>query len=82
MIIAAFGRANMRIFPLRYRETTCMTTARAVERQCGEPVAGGDPPAAKRITKRCGFGSEEMMRRSSARLQGVSPQDYRQRFGD
>jgi AraC-like DNA-binding protein len=30
---------------------------------------------------RCGFGSEETMRRSFVRLQGVSPSDYQRRFG-
>jgi transcriptional regulator GlxA family with amidase domain len=36
----------------------------------------------KRIAVHCGFGSEETMRRSFARLQGVSQQDYRQRFSE
>jgi transcriptional regulator GlxA family with amidase domain len=34
----------------------------------------------KRIALRCGFGSEETMRRSFLRLLGVTPQDYRARF--
>jgi AraC-like DNA-binding protein len=37
---------------------------------------------AKRIAARGGFDSEETMQRGFVRLQGVSPQDYRQRFGD
>jgi transcriptional regulator GlxA family with amidase domain len=34
----------------------------------------------KRIAQRCGFGSEETMRRSFLRLLAVTPQDYRSRF--
>jgi transcriptional regulator GlxA family with amidase domain len=34
----------------------------------------------KRIAQRCGFGSEETLRRSLQRLIGVTPQDYRARF--
>jgi transcriptional regulator GlxA family with amidase domain len=35
----------------------------------------------KRICQRCGFGSEETMRRSFLRLLEVTPQEYRKRFG-
>jgi transcriptional regulator GlxA family with amidase domain len=34
----------------------------------------------KRICQRCGFGSEETMRRSFLRLLAVTPQEYRTRF--
>ncbi|TOZ44629.1 AraC family transcriptional regulator, partial [Burkholderia pseudomallei] len=34
----------------------------------------------KRIAARCGFGSEETMRRSFLRMLGVAPQAYRERF--
>jgi transcriptional regulator GlxA family with amidase domain len=34
----------------------------------------------KRIAERCGFGSEETMRRSFLRLLSVTQQDYRARF--
>jgi transcriptional regulator GlxA family with amidase domain len=34
----------------------------------------------KRISQRCGFGSEETMRRSFLRLLTVTPQDNRDRF--
>jgi transcriptional regulator GlxA family with amidase domain len=34
----------------------------------------------KRISQRCGFGSEETMRRSFLRLLSATPQDYRARF--
>jgi transcriptional regulator GlxA family with amidase domain len=35
----------------------------------------------KRVAQRCGFGSEETMRRSFLRQVRVSPQEYRARFG-
>ena len=35
----------------------------------------------KRIAQRCGFGSEETMRRGFLRLLTITPQDHRARFG-
>ena len=35
---------------------------------------------AKRIAQRCGFGSEQTLRRSFLRLLAVPPHDYRMRF--
>jgi transcriptional regulator GlxA family with amidase domain len=34
----------------------------------------------KRVAQRCGFGSEETMRRGFLRVLAVTPQDYRSRF--
>jgi len=34
----------------------------------------------KRVAARCGFGTEETMRRGFLRSRGVSPQAYRERF--
>lgn len=82
--LAARAGMSERTFLRRYGEATGLTPARAIERLRVEAarqlLADTDLPA-KRIAARCGFGSEETMRRSFARLQGVSPQDYRQRFG-
>ncbi|HEY3147488.1 MAG TPA: GlxA family transcriptional regulator [Dongiaceae bacterium] len=71
-----------RSFVRHYRQATGMTPARAVEQirveaarhtlELGLPV--------KRVAARCGFGSEETMRRSFQRLLGASPQAYRERF--
>lgn len=71
-----------RSFVRHYRQATGMTPARAVEQirveaarhtlELGLPV--------KRAAARCGFGSEETMRRSFLRLLGTSPQAYRARF--
>jgi len=49
-----------------------MEAARRLRSETRTPV--------KRIAQRCGFGSEETMRRSFLRLLTVTPQDYRSRF--
>jgi transcriptional regulator GlxA family with amidase domain len=80
-------RAGMseRNFLRRYREATGLTPQRSVERMRVEAACQlliGSRLPAKRIADRCGFGSEETMRRSFARLVGVRPQEYRERFGE
>ncbi|MBF6301146.1 GlxA family transcriptional regulator [Nocardia amamiensis] len=42
-------------------------------------LESGDAPMAV-VARRCGFGSEETMRRTFAELLGTSPSDYRRRF--
>jgi transcriptional regulator GlxA family with amidase domain len=82
--LAAQAGMSERTFLRRYRETTGLTPARAIERlrvEAARQLLADTRLPAKRIAARCGFGSEETMRRNFARLQGVSPQDYRQRFG-
>ena len=74
-----------RTFLRRYREATGLTPGRAIERlrveRARQMLVDTRLPT-KRIAARCGFGTEDTMRRSFVRLQGVNPQDYRQRFGD
>ncbi|AZO72153.1 GlxA family transcriptional regulator [Mesorhizobium sp. M1D.F.Ca.ET.043.01.1.1] len=77
-------RANMspRSFSRHYREATGHTPARAVEEirieaarrmlEQGRPV--------NQTARRCGFGSEETMRRGFLRALGTNPRDYRERF--
>ena len=82
--LAAQAGMSERTLLRRYREATGMTPARAVERlrvEAARQLLVETRLSAKRIAARCGFGSEETMRRSFARLQRVSPRDYRQRFG-
>ena len=82
--LAAQAGMSERTFLRRYREATGLTPARAIERlrvEAARQLLADTRLPAKRIAARCGFGSEETMRRNFARLQGVSPQDYRQRFG-
>ena len=59
-----------------------MTPARAIERirvEAARQVLEQGVPV-KRVASRCGFGSEETMRRSFQRLMGATPQAYRERF--
>jgi transcriptional regulator GlxA family with amidase domain len=82
--LAAQAAMSERTFLRRYREVTGLTPARAIERlrvEAARQFLAETRLPSKRIAARCGFGSEETMRRSFVRLQGVSPQDYRQRFG-
>lgn len=82
---ALASRAGMseRSFSRRYLEATGRTPARAVEAlrvDAARRLLSGSSLPVKRIAQRCGFGSEETMRRSFQRLLGVPPQDYRARF--
>ena len=71
-----------RSFVRHYRAATGTTPARGVEQLRVEAarraLEGGLP--VKRTAQRCGFGSEETMRRSFLRHLGASPQAYRERF--
>ena len=78
-------RAGMseRSFSRHYAEATGLTPARAIEQLRVEAARGlllESRQPIKRIAQRCGFGSEETMRRSFLRLLAVTPQDYRSRF--
>jgi transcriptional regulator GlxA family with amidase domain len=79
------GQAGMseRTFGRRYREATGTTPAQAVERlrvELARQLLLDTQLPLKRIAARCGFGTNETMRRAFLRVQGVSPQDYRERF--
>jgi transcriptional regulator GlxA family with amidase domain len=72
-----------RSFSRRYAEATGQTPARAIERlrlEAARRLLSESRLPVKRIAQRCGFGSEETMRRSFLRLLSVTPQDYRARF--
>lgn len=80
------GQAGMseRSFSRHYAESTGSTPARAVERlrvEGARRLLTDTRLPVKRISQRCGFGSEETMRRSFLRLLSVTPQEYRARFG-
>lgn len=79
-------RAGMseRSFSRRYLEATGQTPARAVERlrvEAARRMLAASRLPVKRIAGRCGFGSEETMRRAFLRVLAATPQDYRARFG-
>ena len=78
-------RAGMseRSFARRYRSATGMTPSRAVERlrvDAAREALGATRRSIKDVARRCGFGSEETMRRSFLRVLAVAPRDYRLRF--
>ena len=81
-VLAAAAAMSERSFVRHYRRATGMTPARAIERirvEAARPVLEQGLPV-KRVAARCGFGSEETMRRSFLRLLGATPQAYRERF--
>jgi transcriptional regulator GlxA family with amidase domain len=82
--LAVQAGMSERTFLRRYREATGLTPHRALERlrveAARQQLAEMSLPA-KRIAARCGFGSEETLRRSFLRVHGVNPQEYRRRFG-
>ena len=72
-----------RSFSRHYSEATGLTPARAIERlrvEAARRLLAESSISAKRISQRCGFGSEETMRRSFLRLLAVTPKEYRTRF--
>ena len=72
-----------RNFSRRYVEATGITPARAVERlrvEAARRLLSDTRLPVKRIAARCGFGSEETLRRSFVRLLAATPQDYSTRF--
>ena len=79
------GQAGMseRSFSRHYTQATGLTPARAVERlrvEAARRLLSESRLTVKRISQKCGFGSEETMRRSFLRLLAATPQDYRARF--
>ncbi len=72
-----------RSFCRHYAQATGITPARAVERlrvEAARRLLSDTRLPVKRIAERCGFGSEETLRRSFGRLLSATPQDYRARF--
>jgi transcriptional regulator GlxA family with amidase domain len=66
-----------------YAEATRQTPARAFEQprvEAARRLLSETRLPVKRISQRCGFGSEETMRRSFLRLLAVTPRYYRDRF--
>jgi transcriptional regulator GlxA family with amidase domain len=81
--LASQAGMSERSFSRHYAEATGLTPARAVERlrvEGARRLLTDTRLPIKRICQRCGFGSEETMRRSFLRLLSVAPQDYRARF--
>jgi transcriptional regulator GlxA family with amidase domain len=82
-VLATQTGMSERSFSRHYAESTGLTPARAVERlrvEGARHLLSETRLPVKRISQRCGFGSEETMRRSFLRLLDTTPQDYRARF--
>jgi transcriptional regulator GlxA family with amidase domain len=83
-VLASQAGMSERSFSRHYPEATGLTPGRAVERlrvEAARRLLSESRLPVKRISQRCGFGSEETMRRSFLRLLAATPQDYRARFG-
>jgi transcriptional regulator GlxA family with amidase domain len=81
--LAAQAGMSERSFARNYRAATGTTPSRAVEHlrvEAARDALGNTRRSIKDIARRCGFGSEETMRRSFLRLLAVPPRDYRERF--
>jgi len=82
-VLADQARMSERSFSRRYVEATGQTPARAIERlrtDAARRLLSDSRLSIKRISQRCGFGSQETMRRSFLRQLDVSPREYRARF--
>lgn len=82
-VLAEQAAMSERSFSRHYTAETGQTPARAVEAlrvEAARFLLSESSEPIKRIARRCGFGSEETMRRSFLRLLAVTPQDYRARF--
>ena len=82
-VLATQAGMSERSFSRHYAESTGLTPARAVEKlrvEGARHLLSETRLPVKRISQRCGFGSEETMRRSFLRLLDTTPQDYRARF--
>jgi transcriptional regulator GlxA family with amidase domain len=82
-VLADQAAMSERSFSRHYAQATGQTPARAIERlrvEAARRLLSESRTPVKRIAQRCGFGSEETMRRSFLRLLAVTPQDYRSRF--
>jgi transcriptional regulator GlxA family with amidase domain len=82
-VLARQAGMSERSFSRHYAEATGVTPGRSVERlrvEAARRLLFDTRLPVKRISQRCGFGSEETMRRSFLRVLSVTPQDYRARF--
>jgi transcriptional regulator GlxA family with amidase domain len=82
-VLADQAAMSERSFSRHYAEATGQTPARAIEQlrvEAARRLLSESRTPVKRIAQRCGFGSEETMRRSFLRVLAVTPQDYRSRF--
>lgn len=83
--LAARVGMSERSFVRHYRAQTGNTPAKAIEQlrvEAARRLLADSSLPVKRIASRCGFGSEETLRRSFLRTLSVTPQAYRERFSE
>lgn len=81
--LAARVGMSERSFVRHYRTQTGTTPAKAIEQlriEAARRLLADSSQPIKRVAARCGFGSEETLRRSFLRGLGVTPMAYRERF--
>ncbi|WP_095102480.1 GlxA family transcriptional regulator [Pseudomonas sp. Irchel 3A5] len=81
--LAAKVGMSERSFVRHYRAQTGITPAKTIEQlrvEAARRLLADSTLPIKRVAARCGFGSEETMRRSFLRGLGVTPMAYRERF--
>ena len=81
--LAEQSNMSVRSFARHYRLATGLTPARAIEKLRVEAARQMLESAApvSRVSRLCGFGSDETMRRAFLRNTGITPREYRERFG-
>lgn len=82
-VLARQARMSPRSFGRHYAEEVGMTPMKAVEKlrvEAARLLLADTRLPVKQIAARCGFGSEETLRRSFVRTLAVAPSDYRARF--
>jgi transcriptional regulator GlxA family with amidase domain len=82
-VLANQAGMSQRSFSRHYLTATGVTPGRAVEQlrvEAAKQLLSETRLPVKRIAQRCGFGSEETMRRGFLRQLAATPQDYRARF--
>ena len=80
--LAAQANMSSRSFSRHYRQATGRTPARAIEEIRTEAARRllEQGLSVSQVSRRCGFGSEETMRRGFLRIVGTGPRAYRERF--
>ncbi|WP_239170895.1 helix-turn-helix domain-containing protein [Burkholderia pseudomallei] len=82
--LADAARMSPRNFARVYLRETGESPARAIERlriEAARRLLESAHESIQVVARRTGFGDDERMRRAFVRVYGVSPQDYRRRFG-
>jgi transcriptional regulator GlxA family with amidase domain len=82
--LASAANMSPRNFARVYRRETGESPAQAIEQirvEAARRLLESAPDSIQRIAHQIGFGDDERMRRAFLKTYGVSPQDYRSRFG-